>query len=53
MTYKRKDKGCTSKVLAVVGDRVLLEARWGKHVNTCFVDASYFRAKYGAEPSAV
>lgn len=51
MIVKRKDKGCTSRVIAVVGDRVLIEAKWGKNnVNTCFVDLDYFIDKYGKDP---
>jgi hypothetical protein len=48
MFHKRKDKGCEAKVMAVVGNRVLIEAKWPKNNrNIVFVDKDYFEARYG------
>jgi len=48
MFYKRKDKGCEAKVMAVVGDRVLIEAKWPKNNrNIVFVGKGYFEERYG------
>lgn len=48
MFHKRKDRGCEAKVMAVVGDRVLIEARWPKNNrNIVFVGREYFQEKYG------
>jgi hypothetical protein len=48
MFHKRKDKGCEARVMAVVGDRVLIEAKWPKNNrNIVFVGRDYFEEKYG------
>lgn len=53
MEFRRKDKGCVSKVLAVIDGRVLLTAKWGKNnVNTLFVSEEYFLEKYGTKARA-
>ena len=37
MFHKRKDKGCEAKIMAVVGERVLIES----------VSKDYFQERYG------
>lgn len=50
MFYKRKDKGCEAKVMAVVGERVLIESRWPKNGrNILFVSKDYFQERYGID----
>jgi hypothetical protein len=47
MFIKRKDGQCEAKVLARVGDRVLIEAKWPKNNrNIVFVTEAYFAEKY-------
>ena len=54
MFIKRKDGKCEAKVMAVVGDRVLVEARWPKNNrNILFLGLNYFRERYGKEPVVV
>jgi len=54
MFHKRKDGKCEAKVMAVVGDRVLVESKWPKNNrNILFLSIDYFRTRYGKEPVAV
>jgi hypothetical protein len=61
MTYDRLDRKCRARVLAVVGDSVLMTAMWtaqrhdekrfhivnGEATNTLNVSRRYFEQKYG------
>ena len=53
MFHKRKDKGCEARVMAVVGDRVLIESRWPKNRNILFVSKDYFQNRYGFVPEGL
>lgn len=46
--HRRKDRGCEARVMAVVGNRILVEAKWPKNNrNIVFLDREYFENKYG------